>query len=378
MTTFYERNAQEAATADLGPNGELPVAAGDSLPFGLRPVGAIAAQVDATTPPGWLFRRTWPADAYGVLAAGHKVGKTWLMLDAAVAAATGCPWLGLFQTDNPGRVVIFVGEGGARKMTRRGRAVATYHGHNWDELPIHLAEAVPRLTDDHHVKMLRDVIARIEPSLVIIDPLYLAAGGADGRNLYSMGDVLGPAQRACQDAGAALMVAHHNNRDTKRSGSDRMSGAGPAEWGRVLVAVDRQSSRVDLGTERTDVQLALTIEGDEVAGGTYRLRRQIWADNPDDLASPIHYQLDPVEPDPTETGPTAGLSLSRRRVYAAVESASDWIDAQQIGDLLAEDGQGMPLKRRTILDAAAALVDAGLLAERDPGNGLAKSWQAKP
>jgi hypothetical protein len=124
-------------------------------PFGLRSVGDIAGQVDAAPRTPWLWRRVWPADAYGVLAAGHKVGKTWLMLDAAIAAASGTDWLGLFSTDRTGPVLMFLGEGGLRKMTRRGRAVATHHGVVWDDLPIDMSERVPTLTSELHIGWLR-------------------------------------------------------------------------------------------------------------------------------------------------------------------------------------------------------------------------------
>ena len=35
---------------------------------------------------GWLIRGLWPADAYGIIAAESKAGKTWLALDLAVSA----------------------------------------------------------------------------------------------------------------------------------------------------------------------------------------------------------------------------------------------------------------------------------------------------
>jgi len=45
---------------------------------------------------GWLIRGLWPADAYGIIAAESKAGKTWLALDLAVSAVCGVPFLGQF------------------------------------------------------------------------------------------------------------------------------------------------------------------------------------------------------------------------------------------------------------------------------------------
>jgi hypothetical protein len=47
--------------------------------------GEVAARVAAAGEPRWLIQGLWPADAYGVLAAREKAGKTWAALDLAVS-----------------------------------------------------------------------------------------------------------------------------------------------------------------------------------------------------------------------------------------------------------------------------------------------------
>lgn len=365
-----QREANAAGTCRAGAEDEDWGAA-----LGLRPVGAIAAEVDAEPPPRWLFRPVWPGGSHGVLAAGWKVGKTWLMVDAAVAVAAGTPWLGLFPVEDPGTVLVFLGEGGRRKMTRRGRAVAAHHGVVWDDLPILLSERVPHLTDAGHQGALVGALRQHRPRLVIIDPLYLAAKGASGSSLYDMGAVLEPAQLACQEVGAALLVAHHNNRDSTRSGSQRMSGAGPAEWGRVLVSVERKSYRTDDATGATDAVLALELEGDEITGGTYSVRRRVQADDPNDLASPLRYSCELHADDtPADAGPLAGLTPAARRVHTALDTAGDWLTVSEVGDRLADDGH--PLRKRTIQDALGRLRDAGLVEPLDASAGVAWKWRA--
>lgn len=263
--------------------------------LGLRPVGDIAVEVDAAGEPAFLFNPVWPSDAHGVLGAAWKVGKTWITLDAAVSVASGTRWLELFPCDNPGPVVMFLGEGGARKMTRRGRAVAHSKGLKWDNLPILLAERVPHLSDAKAIAALAVELHRHPAALVIIDPLYLAAAGAKGSQLYEMATVLEPVQVACQQAGAALMVAHHFNRDTSRKDSERFSGAGPAEWGRVLVSVEKAAEVRDAKTGRTDVTLDLTLDGDEITGGKHRITRSVWADDSTVLGSRLNYVVLPQE-----------------------------------------------------------------------------------
>ena len=370
----------EEANARLGINAEAPAAPAVDLDnlLGLRTAGVVGAEVDAAPPRRWLFRRVWPADAYGVVGAKHKAGKSWLMLDAAVAAASGTPWLGTFEVDTPGVVLLFAGEGGLSKLTRRGRGVAASRGHRWDDLPILIAERVPHLTDPDHLAALRRAAETHQPVLIIIDPLYLAIGGqGDGRNLYAMGGVLEAAQLVAQDAGAALMVSHHNNRDETRKGSDRLSGAGPAEWGRVLISMDVKYDNADTLTGRTDVRFNLDVDGDEVTGGRHAFRRVIAADDPDDLTSPIRYDLTAVDDVADDGGPSAlrGYSPAQRRVLAAIEVADGWVDVLTIGDRVAEDGAGSPLKKRTIQDAVKHLADDGMVRARPTEAGGRGAWR---
>ena len=79
--------------------------------------------------------------------------------------------------------------------------------------------------------MARQIHAQC-PKLVIVDPLYLSARGANLADLYAMGEMLEGVQRLCQEHGAALLVVTHFNRK-QGAGAGRITGAGPAEWGRV-------------------------------------------------------------------------------------------------------------------------------------------------
>ena len=80
-----------------------------------------------TDAPGWLACPIWPADAYGVIGSAHKVGKTWLTCDLVVSVASGGRWCDTWACD-PRPVLVFLSEGGARKMQRRLRAVAAAKG----------------------------------------------------------------------------------------------------------------------------------------------------------------------------------------------------------------------------------------------------------
>jgi hypothetical protein len=59
-----------------------------------------------------------------------------------------------------------------------------------------------------------------------------------------------------------------------------------------------------------------------------------------------------------------------------LQAADAELTVLQVGDFLAVDGEGKPLKKRTIQDALADLEDAGLAASNDPLPGFPGVWSA--
>jgi hypothetical protein len=172
----------------------------------VRDVAEVIATVDAAGPPSWLVAGLWPADAYGVLAAESKAGKTWAILDlaVAVAVATGRPWLGRFACpERP--ALVFLGEGGERATIRRLRAVCAQKGLDPAELAgrLRLCFRVPKLLAGEDLQTVEHELAAFSAGLVVIDPLYLAAAGAQAASLFQMGAALEPIQAVCQHAGGA-------------------------------------------------------------------------------------------------------------------------------------------------------------------------------
>src|SRR5690606_28412568 len=101
-------------------------------------------------------------------------------------------------------------------------------------------------------------------------------------------------------AGSSLWVAHHQNRKEGR-GAMRMSGAGPAEWGRVLISATVISRNANLATGETTVVTELDTIGGSIPGGTLRVVRRIRAEDPEDLDSTLHYSVVTTEAEPSET-----------------------------------------------------------------------------
>lgn len=322
------------------------------LPF--QSFAELAAEVDAAGPRQWLLRGVWPAGDYGVHAAEHKAQKTWNTADLAVAVASGTPWLGSVPVDHQGPVLMFVGEGGKANIVRRIRAVAEARGIDPTHLPLVICARAPRLSNDTHIALMAAQIDAQRPALVTLDPLYLSAGGGNLADLYAMGELLERPQRVCQTFGAALFVVTHFNRK-QGTGAARITGAGPAEWGRVLLSATVKGRRTDVATLATDVVTVLEVIGGEVPDQALRVHRRIWADDPDDLDSPLHVETTATNADElaaddpselTENESPSDLPPAAQKLLEALRAAGGPRSSQQLVDAVAEQ-HGHGLKRQT-------------------------------
>jgi hypothetical protein len=185
--------------------------------------------------------------------------------------------------------------------------------------------------------------------------------------------VLQAIQGVCQQAGCALLLVTHWNKTGDGRGVDRISGAGPAAWARVIcsVAVHYRGSDPDGGST---VLLGVELIGGEIPDTRFRIRRRVRADDPADLGAPLYYAVEVLAADDDEDldPAAAALSKSRQWVLAALRVGGDLQTVKQLGDRLAEAGH--PLKPRTIQLALGELEAAGLAAGSEEGNGRARYW----
>lgn len=242
-------------------------------------------------------------------------------------------------------------------------------------LAIVLCLRVPHLSDVQHLQVVANKLDEVRPALVVVDPLYLAARGAQGSQLYEMGAVLEGIQTLCQEVGAALLASHHHNRQ-KGQGIGRLSGAGPAEWGRVIVSAEVKTSHTDEVTKETAVVLELVFVGDEIPETTLTICRRVGAVDPDDLASELVYSVEILANAYSSSKESDGFKPSERRILEVLNAEPGvWLNRQRIGDALAGDKSGFKcLTARTIQTATKALTERGLIESR--GNaGEAFLWR---
>lgn len=339
-------------------------------------VKELRARVVAAGPRRWLLRGLWPDGDYGVFAGDMKAQKSWTVTDTVVSTASGTAWLDLVPVDRVGPVVMFVGEGGEADALRRIDAVCSSRGISADDLPITICTRAPYLSNTVHLGLMAEQLDRERPVLTSVDPFYLSAGGANGGDLYAMGQLLERPQRMCQEIGSSLVITTHQNRREGR-GAARITGAGPAEWGRVLMSATVISRHRDKATTETTVITELDVIGGSIPGGRLRVVRRIAADDPADLDSPLRYRVECTEigDDGDDSGsekpkmpPSRTKLLDALRHFAGVpttvKALVDWV--------VEKHGHG--LTRETCSRELNALYADALADRVDLGKGHAAEW----
>lgn len=331
------------------------------MPLEFLQLKELRRQVADRGPRRYLLRGAWPAGSYGVHAAEMKAQKSWNAVDLAVSVASGTPWLGHVPVDDPGPVLLFWGEGEDAGLVRRIDAVCDSRGLDPDTLDIVVCCRAPHLGNAGHLVLFAQQVRALRPKLVELDPLYLSTGGANAAALAEMGALLEKAQHICAEVGAALfVVTHFNRRRDGASGALRITGAGPAEWGRVLITADVVSRHTDLTTKETVVITALDVIGGEVPGSTWRVTRRIRADDPDDLNSPLRYAVTVTVTETGETAETASeMPPAKAKLLEALRSADGPQTAAALVDWIAEK-HGHGLKRPTVSTYLNQLLRDGL------------------
>jgi AAA domain len=334
-------------------------------------IAEACAEVDNAGPRRFLIRGIWPAGVHGVHAAEMKAQKTWNGCDLAVSVASETDWLGAYPIDDSGSVIFFIGEGGKPNIIRRLRSICASRGLRLEDLPIWLCVRSPRLQDAQHMALFEQQVQIVRPKLVILDPLYLSVGSANGTDLSTVGQVLEKPQHVCEVAGAALFVVTHTNRKEGR-GASRITGAGPAEWGRVLIVGTVTSKATNAETLETTVVTELDIAGGEVPERMVKIRRRIYSDDPDDLDSPLHYSVEALAVDaPTETS-GHGLGPAADKLLEAMAATGGGTGPQLVDAISARHGHG--LTRQTVSEKLNALESLGQCVGVAQGSYGVKHW----
>lgn len=187
----------------------------------------------------WLVDEWLPDKSITFLVSPPESYKTWILLDLAVSVASGTPFLGRYQINNPGPTMIIQQEDSHEGLTDRLaliveqklNAVPKLEGDTWQvpampDLPIYVHPSRQLRFDNKKVmEELEQQIATIRPKVVMIDPLYSTTSSTDNYMADLANQMM--ALKTFRDKyGCSFLIAHHSKKNL-----DPDSTAREDSWG---------------------------------------------------------------------------------------------------------------------------------------------------
>lgn len=185
----------------------------------------------------WSIEDWLPQESIVFLVSPPESYKTWILLDLAVSIASGMPFLGEYEVNKTGPVIIIQQEDSHAGITERLSVIIQgkmdLHPVMGEEitmpvlpdLPIFLHPNRKLRFDDHRImNELEAAIRQVRPVCVIIDPLY-SATSADNYMAKAAEDMFRLKQ--FRDLyGCSFIVAHHSRKHTDPDSTAREDGWG--------------------------------------------------------------------------------------------------------------------------------------------------------
>ena len=210
----------------------------------------------------WMVDTLWSEQAVGIVGGEPKCGKSLLALDLAVAVATGVPCLRRYRPAGRGTVLLFAAEDAGHRVRKRLKGIAHAAATPFDELDIAVID-VPSLRLDQRSdrQRLQETVERIEPRLLILDPL-VRLHSVDENAAGEVAPILGFLRELQRRFETAVLLVHH----ARKSGGSRPGQAlrGSSElhaWGDSNLYLRRRDRKKwdgrlpppDAGGERVEV-----------------------------------------------------------------------------------------------------------------------------
>ncbi|MFO1007332.1 MAG: DnaB-like helicase N-terminal domain-containing protein [Planctomycetaceae bacterium] len=183
----------------------------------------------------WLIEGILIAEETCAIIAPAKCLKTTILIEMAVAMATGTRFMNRYLVPQLLRIFLMLGEtpeASARAMLTRSCEVRDIDPNEiGDTVRIHCG-GLPRVASDEDLRILERNVREFGADVTFLDPLYLAAAGLE----MSQVTEVGPRIRAIGDAckpGTLLLVHHATKGEARQTGTtlrlESGAGAGVAE-----------------------------------------------------------------------------------------------------------------------------------------------------
>jgi hypothetical protein len=165
-------------------------------------------------PMQWLVRGVLPAEGLAALYGASGSGKSFLILDIAVAIAGGSyEWFDRRVTQCPVIYACLEGEAG---MGKRVKAWSHHHQKTIPDSLKFITQPFDLLSNDVGEFAKAVLAAGSNGGLTILDTLNRAAPGADENSSVDMGNIISAAKNLQNLIGGLVLLIHHTGKDVSK------------------------------------------------------------------------------------------------------------------------------------------------------------------
>ena len=231
----------------------------------------------------WMVEALWSEQGVGIVGGEPKCGKSFLALDLAVAVAAGVPCLRHFRPAGSGTVLLFAAEDAGHKVRKRLQGIAHAAATPFDELDIAVID-VPTLRLDRPAdrQRLQETVERIEPRLLILDPL-VRLHGVDENAVAEIAPILGFLRELQRRFETAVLLVHHARKSGGSRPGQTLRGSSELHaWGDSNLYLRRRDKKIVMTVEHRDARDLADIELELVEDGygpAFHARQEAEPDN---------------------------------------------------------------------------------------------------
>jgi hypothetical protein len=228
------QTAVAAAPAPSAPAAPAPLVVPEGPPLEGMRVEQWTQFLQKPTTLRWLVEDSWVDQTVGFISGRAKSYKTWIALDLALSILSGKPFLNQFPVGRTGPVVLVQEEDPTAVLQERIKLVGKqkdmlpsaiwYPGDQklklkYPDYPLHIINLQGfSLGSAEKVVEVRQLIAEVNPVLVILDPLVVMLGSIDEYRATEVSGMLQTIKYWREEFGCSVAVVHHWNKAKAEEG----------------------------------------------------------------------------------------------------------------------------------------------------------------
>ena len=226
--------------------------------------------------PEWLVEGIWMEKNVGWIAGVGKSYKSVISTDLALSVASGTPFLGRYEVNDPGPVLMIQEEDPIWRVAHRLQVICQRKGLNGLSLQGKQSSLVLRMNDTqiplyvsisggltfdspNRLEAVERALAYYKPKLIVLDPLFMMTAGMDDFKASDISKALITIKDWRNRYGCAIAIVHHYRKGTGSSVEKLYGSQALYAWSENNLFVTREENTNRVLIER-DIKDAKRIE----------------------------------------------------------------------------------------------------------------------